>query len=206
MNATYVVSQLLTAGNRLHVPQGSWLAVMSRGGGPYPLVVTLDGDSGVKEVYLPGPSRWHWPAGGAISASVDVFVTIASAAELLPEGSAVAGQAPSQTSSYTAAQSSTGNLPSVATDGAALGGRRLCRAVVSAPAGQTVTGGTVVWWLYNETLARWAEGPVQDTLPTGRRDVATPDQFVGAAGRVFAEVRSATASGAGTLAVTLEVM
>lgn len=203
---TYLVSTLLTANSRLPIPAGAWVSVMARGGGPYPLVVTLEGDSGVQSVYLSGPARWRWPAGGTLSAPVDCYVTAASRAELLPDGASIAGQAPSASTQYTAAQSSTANIPSAPTDGAALGGRRLCRAIVSAAAAQTITACTVVWWVYNETLGRWAESPTQDSPPTGRRDVATPDQFVGAAGRVFAEVRNATASGAGALTVTLEVM
>lgn len=108
---------------------------------------------------------------------------------------------------YTAAQSSLLNVPSNGTprtQGVTLRGGKGVRAIISAPSGQTVTAATVVWWLYDEGLQRWSEGPTQSSPPTGRRDVTTSDEFVLVGqGQAYAEVRSSTHSGAGDFTVTL---
>lgn len=200
----YIVSRALAADEKLSVPAGAWISIMAVSAGPYPVAVSLEGDAGAGTVYLAGPSRWQWPAGGALSCAVACYVTLASEAELLPDGG-VGGVGVAAETSYTAAQSSTVNIPSAPTDGIALAGRRSVRATVSAPAAQTVTAGTVVWWNWSDALGRWAESPTQETPPTGRRDVSGSDQLVGAAGRVFAEWRSGTCSGAGSATITLTV-
>lgn len=98
---------------------------------------------------------------------------------------------------------SAGNIPVAATEGIQVGATRFfaearnvtvsagaltvvlkagpagVRAYLLADSGQTITAvGAVVWWTYDDALGLWAEGPVQDTPPTGRRMVATTDQQV----------------------------
>lgn len=107
---------------------------------------------------------------------------------------------------YTAKTSSTVNVPLGANDGAALaqsGARvfaevRSCttsgaagsvavtlqasqkgvRAFVEAPEGQTISAGSVRFWLFDGALQRWALGGVDESLPTGAQRVVTTDQFV----------------------------
>lgn len=108
---------------------------------------------------------------------------------------------------YTAAQSSLVNIPSDTaprTQGVSLRGGKGVRAIVSAPNGQTVTLCTIKWWVRDELVGRWAEGSTEESLSTGRRDVAGSDQFVQVSnGEAFAEVRSSTSSGAGDFTVVL---
>ena len=52
------------------------------------------------------------------------------------------------------------------------------RAIVTAPAGQTITAGSVRFWTFDPQQQSWALGGVDETLPTGARSVATTDQFV----------------------------
>lgn len=112
-----------------------------------------------------------------------------------------------QRTQLTAGQTAVGvttNLPTAATDGVDVTDANGIRCIVSADLGQTITGGTVVWWVFDATLGRWAESPVQETLPTGRRDVATSDSAVGArTGRAFPELRSVTVSGGALNAVAI---
>lgn len=110
------------------------------------------------------------------------------------------------------AQNSTANIPAAAGDGVAIahpssGGysSRGIHADVAAPAGQTITGGLIVWWRYNSALAAWCETGVQETLPTGRRYVATADQLVAGypGDRLYAEARSVITSGGGAPIVSV---
>lgn len=118
-----------------------------------------------------------------------------------------AGGVDGGTVQYTALQSSLLNIPSDTaprTKGVPLSGGKGVRAIVSAPVGQTVTALTLVWWVREGAVGRWAEGPTQEVLSTGRRDIAGADQFVQvSSGEAWAEVRSSTASGAGNFDVTL---
>ena len=110
-----------------------------------------------------------------------------------------------KTASYTAAQSSTANIPSVAGDGVSVAGCNGVVAHLSAGAGQTVTAaGLLVWWRYNASTGRWSEGPIQEVTPISRRDVCGADQLVGpGVDRVFVEWRSGTLSAAGSATLTL---
>ena len=52
------------------------------------------------------------------------------------------------------------------------------RAIVTAPPGQTITGGSVRFWTFDPITQTWAVGAVDESLQTGARSVATSDQFV----------------------------
>lgn len=52
------------------------------------------------------------------------------------------------------------------------------RAIVTAPAGQTITGGSVRFWNFDPVTQIWALGGVDETLSTGTQSVATSDQFM----------------------------
>lgn len=52
------------------------------------------------------------------------------------------------------------------------------RAIVTAPSGSTITGGSVRFWLWDPVAQVWALGGVEETLATGAQVVATTDQFV----------------------------
>lgn len=51
------------------------------------------------------------------------------------------------------------------------------RCMVSAPAGSTITGGSVRFWTFDPVRQVWACSSVEEVLATGVRDVATSDQF-----------------------------
>jgi len=53
-----------------------------------------------------------------------------------------------------------------------------CRAVVVAPQGQTITGGSVRFWSFDPVDQLWILGGVEETLATGTRAVSTTDQFI----------------------------
>lgn len=109
----------------------------------------------------------------------------------------------------TQAQSSTGNIPSLPTDGVEIrDGMSGAYAILSAPVGQTINGTpTLVWWRYSQGLSRWVETAIQEAPPIGRRDVMGVEQQVlcrGIAGeRLYVEARSCTATAAGALEVTM---
>ena len=109
----------------------------------------------------------------------------------------------------TQAQSSTANIPSLATDGVAVpAGAKGAYAVLSGAVGQSVTFAVLVWWRYNATLARWIETGVQESPALARRDVMGVEQQLGVSGgseRVFVEARSCTLSAAGNMTVSLVV-
>lgn len=52
------------------------------------------------------------------------------------------------------------------------------RAVVTAPAGQTIAGGSVRFWNLDPVTLLWAVGTIDETLTTGTRSAATSDQFM----------------------------
>lgn len=98
----------------------------------------------------------------------------------------------------TQAPSSTANVPTLDSQGVSIDGAQGLRCILNADLGNTITGGTLVLWLYDVTAGVWAESSVQDTPPTGRRAVAIADQLVGArTGRAYFEARSVTTSGGG---------
>jgi hypothetical protein len=201
-----VAARLVAAAGRFEVPPGGWVTVAAQNPSDYPLTVTCDGETGVGTIYVHSPSRWRVPGRVVISPSAAAYVMAATAEDVLPEGFSGApgsGAGVERATAYTAAQSSTANIPSAAGDGVDLSSRRGVRALISAPAAQTITALTVVWWVYDSTLTRWCESPVQDSPPTGRRDATTPDQLSIPTGRAFAEVRSSTCSGAGSFSVIL---
>jgi hypothetical protein len=57
------------------------------------------------------------------------------------------------------------------------------RAIVTAPIGATIAGGSVRFWVYDPAANQWALGSVEETLATGTRAAATSDQFVTVGGR-----------------------
>lgn len=69
-----------------------------------------------------------------------------------------------QAASYTAAHNVTTNIPTLVTEGVSLANGKGARAVVSVGAGQTITSGTGVWWLYDDLTGLWAESVVQVDL------------------------------------------
>lgn len=102
------------------------------------------------------------------------------------------------------------NAPTAVTDGVSLSGVRAVRLVVSAAAGQTLSGGgTVELWHYNASRARWCRVDVEfsmATLPAAAtfRDWIFPDQPIDVPeGRLYARARTVTASG-GALTISLE--
>jgi hypothetical protein len=52
------------------------------------------------------------------------------------------------------------------------------RCIVTAPPGQTITGGSVRFWCFDPVIQSWNLGGVEETLATGAQGVATTDQFV----------------------------
>lgn len=52
------------------------------------------------------------------------------------------------------------------------------RATVTAPSGQTISAGSVRFWVFDEDAQRWSLGNVDETLPTGVQSVSTTDLFV----------------------------
>ena len=52
------------------------------------------------------------------------------------------------------------------------------RCTVTAPPGQTISGGSVRFWVFDENKNQWSLGPVEETLATGAQSVSTSDQFV----------------------------
>lgn len=103
-------------------------------------------------------------------------------------------------------QNLTGVAPTTdATDGMSLVGVEGYRVTVSAPSGQTITGGTLRCYVYSGPLARWARcAAAMDLTPTtGVRDYVSPDVIVGVgAGRVKYIPNAITLSGAGTTVET----
>lgn len=103
-----------------------------------------------------------------------------------------------QATAYAAVYNSTVTIPTLATDGVSLVNGHGVRAVVAAPAGQTITSGLGVWWLFDDITGLWAESLIQQDLArtTVRRAVAVPDEFVQVGrGRAYLEVRSLIHSG-----------
>lgn len=171
------------------------------------------GPAGVTDTYrIAGPDWVRSPGFGALILSGQIGVTYRvwwaeDCYEIIdPVEPFYPGLTPSSTgmvvnaASYTAAQSSTANIPSAGSDGVQIPGtsdrlyyewrsstlsaagsatvslratQQAALAIVSAGSGQTVTaGGTGVWWRYTAALGRWAETQLQDLgMPGGRRDV-----------------------------------
>lgn len=101
--------------------------------------------------------------------------------------------------SYSAAyNTATGNEPATDTAGIDLAGAKGFRAIIEAPSGTTLNGGTGKLWLYDATVAAWVYNPNFDfDLNKAVRRIATSDfeTFVGI-GRAFVELDSYTNSGA----------
>lgn len=104
------------------------------------------------------------------------------------------------------ANSAAGNIPTAAGDGVPLEGVTGVRVILSAAAGQTLSGaGTVRLWLYDSSLARWVRGRIDYAVDLGSvRDLVFPDEVVRVPrGRIYAEAISVTVSG-GALTVTIQ--
>jgi len=108
------------------------------------------------------------------------------------------------------AQGSTLDIPVQGTDGLAVDGCKGVRCLLSADAGQTITGGTIVFWAYDVAQTRWCEvSNLNETINplagTARRDYMSSEYpiLIGA-GRIFVECRNVTVS-AGSLSQTLTV-
>lgn len=102
------------------------------------------------------------------------------------------------------------NFPTLVTQGLDVTRCKGVRVALSADAGQTITGGTIVFWAYDNTLARWCEvSSMSDAINplggTARRDYMSAEFpiFIGW-GRIFVEARSVTVS-AGALTQTMTV-
>jgi hypothetical protein len=57
------------------------------------------------------------------------------------------------------------------------------RCTVTAPVGQTISSGSLRFWVFDDVAQRWSLGAVEETLPTGVVSVATPDLFVTVGGK-----------------------
>jgi hypothetical protein len=178
-------------------------------GAPNGAVLTVVVD-GVSVTMLPG-SSFNTPfqrlevynTAGGVTAGVATLYILTQPTTRLSLGDLQSGYSAGAQRTGIAANITT-DLPSLVTDGVPLSGRG-ARAVVSAQVGQTITGGTGVWWLYDDLSGLWAESAVQVDLTraTARRAVACPDEFTTVGrGRAWLELRSVTVSG-GTLSVSL---
>lgn len=98
------------------------------------------------------------------------------------------------------------NAPMLEEDGVRLEGIRGARILVSADAGQTLSGtGTVLLYLWIEELARWARGSIEyNVLGFSGRDAVFPDEVVSVPnGALYAEARNVGVS-AGALTVRIQ--
>jgi hypothetical protein len=108
------------------------------------------------------------------------------------------------------ANSAAGNIPTAATDGVSLDGQCRVLITVSAASGQTLSGGgTLVFWYYDATLARWAVN-VEGTNPpmtsaSGSRDSTVFVRRTFPAGRFYVEADTVTSSG-GALTVRVRTV
>lgn len=110
--------------------------------------------------------------------------------------------------SYQETQALTRAAPTAATEGASLAGATGYRVTVSAPSGQTITGGSILCYTYNPTLKRWArcKSAFDITLLTGVRDSPSEEFKVAVGGgRVLFATDSVTLSGGTTVVVTIDV-
>lgn len=122
---------------------------------------------------------------------------VAFAALLLP---ALAAGAIYSTTKRETGMALTATAPSAAGDGVDISGVTGIRLIVSAPAGQTITGGFLDCFYRSPALARWTPW-VQTaiTLRTGERDAPSFDYpFEVSQGRFACRARGVTLSGAGT--------
>lgn len=116
----------------------------------------------------------------------------------------VAGGVPTVKSTTQTVNEAT-NIPSAATDGISLDGVSGGRVYLEADSGQTITGGTIRYWLYNLATGLWGLTGFEIAVPTGRRVVVLPDaQFSVPRGRWFPECNLVTAS-AGSIRTRQEV-
>lgn len=205
MSGQVFVSKTMAAGDRLDAPADAWVSIAAVTPASYPVQVTLEGETGIREVYVHSPSRWRVSGRTTLSPQAAVYAMVASNPELLPEGSdGSGGFAPPASASYGAAQSSTTNIPTLATDGVDVTSRNGVRADITGSGGSNVTAGVLVWWFYDPVVGQWFETPVQDTLVTGRGRVSSNDFPIGVrTGRMFAELRNATCVNVGSFSVTL---
>lgn len=98
-------------------------------------------------------------------------------------------------------QALTGSAPTAAGDGLGLDALEGFHVTVSAPSGQTISGGTLLCYYFEVALSRWARcSSAFDLTPqTGQRDWTSPDvEVLVGGGRVKFIPSSITLSGAGT--------
>lgn len=96
---------------------------------------------------------------------------------------------------YNPAYNSLINIPTQDTDGISLVNvERGIRALISSGDASNIAGGIGVWWVQAPTQGGiWCETPIQVTLPTGRNQVALPDELtLLPVGRAYLELRSYT--------------
>lgn len=205
MSGQVFVSKTMAAGDRLDAPADAWVSIAAVTPASYPVQVTLEGETGIREVYVHSPSRWRVSGRTTLSPQAAVYAMVASNPELLPEGSdGSGGLAPAASTSYAAAQSSTTNIPTQPQEGVDITSRNGVRANVTGSGASNVTAGTLVWWYYDPVVGAWFETPVQEALVTGRGRVSSNDFPIGVrAGRVYAELRSATCVNVGNFGVAL---
>jgi hypothetical protein len=89
------------------------------------------------------------------------------------------------------------NLPSGPFDGCNIRGATSVRVNIGPGGGQTILGGTVVWWWFDPFGGGWNQTDVQQGLPTGTTTGSPGElQIAYPYGRLFPEVRQFTSSGA----------
>jgi len=178
----------------------------------------------VDVVPVPGPDWVRSPgfgslalSGGVVGVTYRVWLAedcmeISQAVEpyatgFLPNG---AGATIPQVTQYAAAQAVATNLPATVADGLAVpAGAKGALAMLSAPAGQTITGAQLRWWRWDATLAAWVLTAITEAPALGVEHVMGSEQpllVAGDASRFFVEALNCTASGAGALTLTLKVL
>lgn len=98
----------------------------------------------------------------------------------------------------------TTNVPTLATDGIAIASDQTLRVLLSgfSMMATAITGGSVRYWFYDNTIGAWFRSMIEYTLPTAAFTIGTvrvvlPDEIIGVPyGRFFPELLSVTADNA----------